>query len=142
MQNYLLPILLVVGSNVFYHICTKSTPENAQPFAALTVTYFVSMISALLLYFFTSETKNLIADYKNLNWTSFVLGITIVGLEVGFIQMYRVGWNISIGSLVANIILAVVLIIVGLLIYKDNISINQVIGIVLCISGLVFINKR
>jgi len=50
-------------------------------------------------------------------------GITIVGLEVGFIQMYRAGWNISIGSLVANIILAVVLIIVGLLIYKDNISI-------------------
>jgi len=81
------------------------------------------MISAVLLYFFTSETKNLIADYKNLNWTSFVLGITIVGLEVGFIQMYRAGWNISIGSLVANIILAVVLIIVGLLIYKDNISI-------------------
>lgn len=142
MQNYLWPIMLVVGSNVFYHICTKSIPENVQPFAALTVTYFVSMISAALLYFFTSETRNLIMDWKNLNWTSFVLGIAIVGLEVGFIQMYRVGWNISIGSLVANIALAVVLIIVGLLIYKENISVNQVIGIALCISGLIFINKR
>lgn len=142
MQNYIWPILLVVGSNVFYHICTKSTPENAQQFAALTVTYFVSMISAALLYFFTSETKNLITDYKNLNWTSFVLGIAIVGLEVGFIQMYRVGWNISIGSLVANIVLAIVLILVGLLMYKENISVNQIIGICLCISGLIFINKR
>nr|WP_312576253.1 EamA family transporter [Sedimentibacter sp.] len=142
MQNYIWPMILVIGSNVCYNICTKSTPENAQPFAVLTVTYFVSMVSAALLYFFTSETKNIIADWKYLNWTSFVLGIAIVGLEVGFIQMYRAGWNISIGSLVANIGLAIMLIFVGLIIYKENISINQIIGIILCITGLFFINKR
>lgn len=142
MQNYIWPILLVVASNVCYNICTKSTPANVQPFAVLTVTYFVSMVTAALLYFATSETKNLLTDWENLNWTSFVLGIAIVGLEVGFIQMYRAGWNISIGSLVANIGLALVLIFVGLLIYNENISINQIIGIVLCIAGLLFINKR
>ncbi|MFA9424081.1 MAG: EamA family transporter [Sedimentibacter sp.] len=140
MWNYFWPILLVVAFNVSYHICSKSTPQNIQPFAALMVTYFVSLVVTVILYFFTSETKSLVGDLKNLNWTSFVLGISIVGLEVGFIQMYRAGWNISIGSLVANIALAVVLIVVGLLVYHDNISVNQTIGIVLCIAGLLFIN--
>jgi uncharacterized membrane protein YdcZ (DUF606 family) len=112
-----------------------------QPFASLLVTYFVGMITATVLYFLTSETKNLALEFKHLNWTSFVLGVAIVGLEVGYIYMYRAGWNISIGSLVCNIALAIVLIIVGLLIYHEHISISQIFGIALCIVGLVFINR-
>lgn len=76
-----------------------------------------------------------------INWTSFVLGISVVALEFGYIQVYRAGWNVSIGSLVSNIGLAIVLIFVGLLLYKETISLNQVIGIFLCIAGIVFINK-
>ena len=35
MWNYIWPVLLVVGANTFYHICSKSTPDNVQPFATL-----------------------------------------------------------------------------------------------------------
>ena len=38
MWNYIWPVLLVVGANTFYHICSKSTPDNVQPFATLVVT--------------------------------------------------------------------------------------------------------
>ena len=31
MWNYIWPVLLVVGANTFYHICSKSTPDNVQP---------------------------------------------------------------------------------------------------------------
>jgi uncharacterized membrane protein len=51
----------------------------------------------------------------------FILGIAIVGLEFGNIYMYKVGWNISIGSLVSNMLsLAVILIIVGVMYIKKR----------------------
>lgn len=67
--------------------------------------------------------------------------MTIVCLEVGNILLYRSGWNISIASLVCNLGLAVLLIAVGLIFYKEQISARQVAGIVLCLAGLVLINK-
>ena len=35
------PIVLIVVSNIFYNICSKSTPTGLNPFAALTVTYVI-----------------------------------------------------------------------------------------------------
>lgn len=55
---------------------------------------------------------------------------------------YRSGWNISIGSLVANILLALILVPVGILFYKENFGFNKVLGIAFCIAGLIFINKK
>ena len=140
MWNLIWPILIVIISNVIYHILSKSTPSGAQPMASLLITYLVAATVTAILYFITSPTKNLLQDIKSLNWTSFLLGIAVVGLEFGYIQVYRAGWNISVGSLVANIGLAVGLIVVGLLLYHENISAKQIIGILMCMVGIVFIN--
>ena len=43
MWNMLWPLLLIIGSNTFYHICAKSTPEDAHAFGVLTVTYFIGL---------------------------------------------------------------------------------------------------
>ena len=64
MWNYIWPVLLVVGANTFYHICSKSTPDNVQPFATLVVTYLVSAACCLVLFFVTSPEKNLFAAWK------------------------------------------------------------------------------
>lgn len=140
-MNYYWPIILIVGSNVCYHISAKSMPESINPLASLGVTYITGAIAAFLLYFLTSPVKNLATEYSNLNWIPVILGISIVGLEFGSISMYKVGWNISIGSLVANIALAVILIIVGVMIYKETLTMQKIIGMVLCLCGLILINK-
>lgn len=140
-MNYYWPILLIVGSNVCYHICAKSIPGAVNPLASLGITYIVSAASAFILYFITSPAKNLAAEYSSLNWTAFILGIAIVGLEFGSINMYKVGWNISMGSLVASITLAVILIFVGILFYHETITIQKIIGVGLCLAGLILINK-
>lgn len=140
MWNLIWPILLVVFSNTVYHICSKSTPGGAQPMASLMITYLMAAAATGILYFLTSPTKNLIQDIKTLNWTSFALGIAVVGLEFGYIQVYRAGWNISVGSLVANLGLAIGLVLVGVLLYHEYISPKQIIGILLCFAGIVFIN--
>ena len=140
-MNFYLPILVIVGSNVCYHISAKSLPASINPFASLGVTYLISAAVAMTLYFLTSPVKNLAIEYTHLNWTALALGIAIVGLEFGSINMYKVGWNISIGSLVANIALAVVLVLVGTLIYKDSMTLQKMAGIGLCVGGLILISK-
>jgi drug/metabolite transporter (DMT)-like permease len=141
MWNYIWPILLIVLSNAVYHIITKSTPSNASPFLSLTITYIIGAVITFALFRFSpAADKSLLVNLKNLNWTSYALGLAIIGLEVGYIYLYRQGWNISIGSLVANILLAVVLIAVGLLFYKEQLALKQVAGVVLCITGLILIS--
>lgn len=142
MWSYIWPILLVIASNTFYHISAKSTPSNAQPFLSLVVTYLTGAIISTVMYFATRENTNIINDLKSLNWTSLILGLTVVGLEYGYIQVYRAGWDVSVGSLVANIGLAMVLFVVGVVFFKEPLNLNRVIGLVICIIGIIIINKN
>jgi len=142
MIRYIWPIALVVLSNVVYHICAKSVPENVDPFASLTVTYLISAAMCGLLYFLLNKDADLIREYGKLNWTSFVFGIVIVGLEAGFIYAYKAGWQISAASIVQSSFLASALILVGFLIFREAISWNKLVGIAICIIGLVFINCK
>ncbi len=135
------PIFLLVLSNIFYHICTKSTPNDINPFASLTVTYLVGAVVSVLLYFSLNRQGNLLAEYRHLNWVPFVLGIAIVGLEGGSIYMYKAGWSINTGQVVASIILAIALLLIGYLLYHEAITWTKVLGIAICMLGLYFINK-
>ena len=91
MWSYAWPILLGIAANTFYHICAKTTPEGVQPFASLTVTYTVAAALSMLLFFVTAEHKNLFAEIAKTNWTSLAFGGAIIGLEFGYLEMYRAG---------------------------------------------------
>lgn len=138
---YVASILLVITSNVFYHIAQKQTPAKANPFTALFVTYITAALFTLLLMPTYKNDRSFLESFKDLNWTSIVLGICVVGLEYGYIMVYRAGWNISLGALVANITLSLLLIPIGIFFYKEGFEPNKVVGAILCIIGLVIINK-
>lgn len=135
------PIALAVFSDIFYQICSKSTPETLNPFASLTITYMVGAAFSAIIFFIMSGGGNLISAWKEVNWTTFVLGLAIVGLEVGSIYMYRVGWNINTGYIVKSLILAIALILVGYFIYKEQFTVTKAAGIAVCLLGLYLINK-
>lgn len=141
MWNLIWPILLVAGANTFYNICAKSTPDGINAFASLSVTYFIGAVLSIILFFITGNQKNFITEISKANWTSLVLGMSVVALEFGYISIYRAGWKISMGSLVANISLACVLMLLGLLVYKETISLRQAVGMIVCIIGLFLISK-
>lgn len=135
------PIALIVLSNVFYHLCSKSTPAEVNPFATLTVTYAVGAITSAVLFFALNRGGSLLAEYRHLNWSSWVLGLAIVGLEAGSIYMYKLGWNISTGQLVYSSILTIILIVIGYFYYHEAITPTKLAGILICMVGLYFINK-
>jgi drug/metabolite transporter (DMT)-like permease len=139
---YVFSIIIIVVSNILYNICSKSIPEKANPFSSLFITYITGAIITVIAFKFYKGDKGFFQSFEDLNWSSIVLGFCIVGLEFGYIMAYRAGWNISVGSLVANIFLALMLIPVGILFYKEGFGINKIFGIVMCIIGLIFINKK
>jgi len=138
---YVSSIVLIVVSNTVYNICQKSTPQNANPFTALLITYLTAAILTLIAIVFYKTDKGFLQSFSDLNWTSIVLGFSIVGLELGYLLAYRAGWNISVGSLVANIALALMLIPVGVIFFKEGFELNKIVGIAFCLIGLVLINK-
>lgn len=141
MMSMLWPIALVVLSNVVYQICAKNVPKEMNVMASMTVTYLVGAICSAILFFLTSKNGNLLQEYKKLNFASIFLGVSVVGLEVGFIYAYKNGWSVSTASIVQSSFLSLALIVVGAILYHETITINKLIGIAICLFGLYFINR-
>lgn len=115
-------------------------PEGTNAFGALTVTYLVGVVLSAVLFVVSVRLAGVAEEFAKINWTSFVLGFAIVGLEAGYVFLYRAGWKVSNSALTANICLAIALLILGFLLYKESISLKQLAGIVVCGVGLFLIN--
>jgi uncharacterized membrane protein len=142
MFAYVWPIGLVVISNLVYQICAKSVPQGINPLASLTITYLVGAVASAILYFILNRGGNLFQEYGKLNWAPIVMGIVIVGLEAGWIYAYKAGWQVSVGFIVQSAFLAVALVFVGFLLYKEALTWNKLVGVGVCLAGLVVINLK
>ena len=142
MLAYLWPIALVVLSNTLYQVCAKSVPQGMNPFALLTVTYLISAVISCALYYLLNRNANLLRELRMINWAPIVLGVVIIGLEVGFIYAFRAGWQIGTAQIVTSAMVAVLLLFVGWLLYHEALTWNKLLGIAVCIAGLVLINIR
>lgn len=141
MFNYIWPLLIIISANTIYQICAKGIPQEMNTCASMTVTYSVATIFSAVMFFVTSKEHNLFKELTFTNWAPIFLGIVITGLEVGFIYAYKAGWKVNTLSLVANIIVSIILIFIGLVLYKEQINFSKIAGIIICLVGLFFINK-
>ena len=137
---YYLPILILVLSNVFYHLASKEVPDSTNPFFFVIISYIVGIVVAFGAFVVTKGdvtlSEALSEQRKLINWTPIILGISVIGLELGNVFMYRVGWDISKGALYSNMLLAVVLFVIGYMVFKDTVSLRQVVGMIVCLAGL------
>ena len=142
MFSYVWPMALVVLSNTAYQICAKSVPGGMNPFASLTVTYLVGARASGLFYVALGDGGNILQEYTKLNWAPFVLGLVIVGLEVGWIYAYKAGWPVSTAFIFQSAILAGFLLMVGRMLYQEPVTLNKIIGIIICLIGLYFLSRQ
>ena len=142
MFNYIWPLLIIIFSNTLYQICAKGIPVQMNTYASMTITYAVATLFSALAFFVTTKGGNILKEFSHTNWATIVLGIVITGLEVGFIFAYKAGWKVNTLSVTTNAILAIVLIVVGLIGYHEQINWSKVLGVAICLVGLYFINKK
>ena len=135
-------ISLAIASSALYHFTAKSTPSNVNFTVSLLVTYAVAFIVTLLGFFFFPATKGISAELKQLNWASIGLAIAVVGIEFGFLLTYRSGWNLGIAAVLVNVVASLILVPVAIFIFKDEISWINILGILVCLAGLVMLNWK
>ncbi len=135
-------ITLAIASSALYHFVAKSTPANINFTVSLLVTYAVAFAMTLITFFFFPVENGIAAELKKLNWASIGLAIAVVGIEFGYLLMYRAGWNLGIAAVLATTLSALILVPVALLVFRDKISWVNIAGIFVCLTGLLMLNWK
>ncbi len=135
-------ISLAILSTLLYQLAQKLTPANANPILAITTTYLSAFLLCLAILIFFPPKAGLLAAFRQLSWTTYALAAAITGIEFGFLLAYRAGWNISILALFVNAAGTMLLVPVGVILFREKLSAVNVIGICLCILGLIMVNWK
>jgi len=133
----LVPVIIIVTGGVLYHVAQKATPHGVDPFLALFVSFGLAALACLGL----SLTRGHIsaAQFHAINWTSFVLALSLVSIESGYLIGYRNGLQLNLTSFACNNMIAIVLVVLGALIYDEQLTVRNGAGAVLCLAGLLLL---
>ncbi|NJK45578.1 MAG: EamA family transporter [Pleurocapsa sp. SU_196_0] len=142
MNAALLPIALIVGSVVLYQVSQKLLPENINPWHALMLYYLLAFVMTVAATLVDRPSQNFLESVRQSNWAVPLVALSIVGIEVGWILAFRTGGSLSLTGLIVNVAVAVVVIPIGLLFFKEKISLVNIAGMVLCVVGLILISRR
>jgi len=135
-------LVLAVVSTFGYHLVIKLTPATVNPLVSLAVTYATVTVLFAAAAVLAPDGAPLRESLRQVNWTALALAGTIVGLDLGFLLLYRSGFDLSLGQLVTQSVAALMLIIVGVAAFRERLSVANVAGIALCIAGLWLISRR
>ena len=131
-----LPIAMVVAGNIAYHVGLKGMPAGIHPLSPLIVLFTTSAVATLVLRLLAGRAQELKAEVALAGWRPYVVGIAIVAIELGFLLAYRAGWKISTAVVTANILVAIALLAVGALAFREPVTPVRLAGIVTCLAGL------
>jgi drug/metabolite transporter (DMT)-like permease len=142
MRSHFLPIAMIIFGGVLYHVAQKSVPRAVSPFAAIMIAYAIGAALCAIGLALDRNGGPLLDSVKNSNWAVAALGVGALIIEVGFLLAYRAGWNVSMASVVTNISVALILIPIGLFVFKEHLSLRGAAGILCCLLGLYLISKK
>ena len=138
----LLPIAIVILGNVLYHLGQRAIPREANAVVATLAAYLVAMIGTIATIPLLARDVQLSSAWRLLNWSTVLVGIGIVGVELGFLLAYRAGWVLGNASLTANVCVAVILLAVGALVFSEPLSGTRLSGVAVCLFGLWLVTRK
>lgn len=133
------PVVLVVVSGVGYQVCAKEVSGGMHPLAALVLTYLVASAASFLIYTGTGKRGQRWKEITAFNPAALILGVSIAFIEIGTIYMYKAGWTMNISFIVTNALITLCLILTGAVLYKEQLSKRQALGIVISFIGICLI---
>ncbi len=138
---YVWALVAIVGA-VGYQFFVKRVPENLNPIVSIIGLYAVVLVlSAVLLPFFQSD-GGLLNQVRQLSWIQIALAVSVFLIEIGFLMMYRNGWELSTGNLVTGVAINLMLVALGVWLLGERLSVTNMLGIGLSIIGVAMISYR
>jgi uncharacterized membrane protein len=139
MRSFYFPLCLAVGGMLFYHLGQKSIPKGINPFYAMIIAYTAGIIVLAVCALTLPGEKSFSSSLRISNWAVFVVGVAAACIEVGFLLAYRSGWRISIAAVATKVAVTLLLVPIGIAVFKDHLSVRNVIGLVFCVVGLILV---
>ena len=138
-RAFYFPLALAVGGMLFYHLGQKSIPRGINPFYATIIAYAVGIVVLTVSALTLPGNKSFVTSVRESNWAVFVVGAAAACIEVGFLLAYRSGWRISVAAVATNVAVTLMLVPIGVIVFKDHLSLRNVLGLVFCVLGLVLV---
>ena len=139
MKAVYFPFALTVGGMLFYHLSQKSIPKEMNPFFVTIIAYVVGIVMCAICALTYPSKRSFVDSVRDSNWAVFVLGAAAACIELGFLLVYRAGWRISVAAVATNVAVTVMLVPIGIIIFKDHLSLRNILGLIFCILGLVLV---
>lgn len=132
---------IIVVSIITYQVLQKNIAINIHPVVSVILSYSVALICSLVLLLFFPIKNGVIAELQKANIATYLIGVAIIGIEVGFLLVYRSGWKLGLAMPFSSSISIIVLTIIGFFFFKEHLTPTKILGIVLCISGILLLYK-
>ncbi|MBI3165913.1 MAG: hypothetical protein HYZ24_14615 [Chloroflexi bacterium] len=138
---YVSASIAIIGA-IGYQYFVKRVPVSLNPVVSVMGIYVAMLaLGAILLPFFPIE-GGVLEHVRQLNWLQLALASSVFMIELGFLLMYRHGWDLSTGNLVTGVVINVALVGLGITLLGEKLSAINFIGIALSILGVALIGWR
>ncbi len=129
-------------ATLIYHLSSKTTPESANLFVVLIASYIGAIVLSIAALFLTRATGEVTPSIAKLNWTTVGLAIGIFGIELGYLLLYRSQMNVSLGMITVEAIVAMLLVPLGLFIFRERLTTGNLLGVVCTCVGLLLLTQK
>lgn len=135
------PFVLMVGTYVAYQLLLKLPRADINILGFQALAYFIAFVAVTLLWWRNPGLgSNRFAPRDVI--VALLFGVTVVGLEYGYVSAYRLGWPVNTTGTMVTVATAVLLVPVGLVAFRENLSALNMLGLLLCCAGLWLVTIR
>lgn len=139
---YLLSAAIAVLSMIAYQVFTKKIPTDINPVVSVIGVYLVGLLLTCALVPFFVPRGELILNAQKIGWAQIAIGVAIVGIEIGFLLMYRHGWSLSTGYIMTSVAVNIALMFIGVLFFREQLTPVNLLGLLLCIVGVAMVGYK
>lgn len=125
--------------NLLYHLASRSAAEGGSPFAMLAVVYLVAFIGTAALAIGVEGVRAGDIARGLTRPPVLLLALAVPLIEAGFLWAYRYGAPVSTASLMVNASVAVMLALIGILLFREGFNARMAAGFVLTLAGVALI---
>jgi drug/metabolite transporter (DMT)-like permease len=136
MSRYVWTLGVAVLSQVLYHLGQRAVPRSAPPLQVLAFAYAGAFAMCLVSLFFVGRPSRLADLSVSVGWSTWLITLSIFGIEIGYLLAYRSGWTISVAFGVASTMTVVILAMIGMTLLGDPVTERRLLGLAFACLGL------
>lgn len=137
MSGKVISLLVTILALASYHLTQKAMPDSVRPAPLFAFIYGTAALALLAVVAVGGSTIGTFKDVvtSGTHWAPWLLAASVAGIEIGYFTMYRSGWSISTGSISVQAVVAAILVVSGLVFFKEHLTLTKGLGLVFCVLG-------